>query len=1599
MIEVLPPSKGSSIKTIVIEDDSLDENSLQSVTELTSNHQVSEKYEKNATSLSQRPDIHSNDLLEKVKNEGEFDFIQKFGFEIINGRISQNLNQREICSLLDTLVQESSKDDLIHIKQNIQNILSNTQFLVDNFIYSNPNEKKSQFVTRSNSITSFIRSLLSNRELHLPALIGLFSFLSTTSFPFDSSFPAEIINQTAYHIIETLRFSTFSIENPCGSRKSSPNKSDGNLNESNHKSNDEINNDLNSKNKTDEFVDESLLYLDMVEAASDDLKPFLLQSMHTIVEITTDSVDRLINLMISSPSLSRDILTSFESFNLNKIDLSRVRKCVLDNVLSAARFCDLPSLIRFLLDTIDSTNSFETLQSLRDSIIISDFNNHDLNHQNGDHDKTMNEIKTKKNNIETNDNHYIISQLRSALQFNQIFSESYITFLLELSQSFDSKRKENLIKSRKNQQHLQIINNNLVVLDIWAIFCLYSTVKYRKAAFRILSLIEPKISNEILVKSFECQEISHGLINHSILDLGQECFSDNDTNISQLGINIISKLFDSSSDPVFLQDIVSVPLTQLVIGSYKNKLKSLTLLETFLSIDSYKLSQFEGLFEGSLLQLANTCSDIFNVDIEDYTRNNFNYFSNFDFFNYSNFTSKKDKNYKNIINLSKLSKNKEYLKNCFQMNEEQFLFIDIYRRLIRIFLQNIIYSLNSHENSILDMDFGASLFIMIQKFITSQKLGNKILGVISEATIFNLYSEFDHINIDSFAQRFYLTHSMLEDDPKCLNLFYSELLNYKRCYNLKNCESDISANDNVEFSKLFLRSRVMNEFLLDFLEQEMKVFILPIRHQSSNIMFSLHKTDYFVDFTKLFINETILDRSQNTNYSQSFVTSKIGTGNNQISSISKTRRINYKRYIPLVFSQSGIHLYFNVKNQLIQQIKDDSNGDQLSKERLYSQKRKEDIENDLTQTEIVSLQSSESDKLSSSIQKENFEESPFTDFSNQIFDMPLHLSQFFNTKLTHSFHNSPSKKGKKIMIKEERNENENKEEEKLKNINHSGHLLSDLENIIILFCARAWLQNLSCIFSHSEPDKSLQRISHQILIEDSIIQLLSRYKQAQKNTITSIQGIFSKTPNPKVLSHPDPSYAYFKNVENSYLLFCPKRLASVLVRAFQSQNLCELRERILLRLVNNFLKHFSIDEEQLFCLIYSHQKDENHINKNSDINVIEFLSKNFLLSLIPNPQSEIQLALLHEIIETINSYYLRLISLEKNFLINSFHLHNEQKTETSDEVDHIENIFIYFENQYKEHFKEKITQNKANRLEVDISVSYVMLLKSIFKLRIQLQQNPSDNGFIIQNDRMSAAIRNITVDLLQLHTPSPVLSLKDVKKVISAYFTHKPPCADAELLLELAEQHLSPQTSTSVLPLILKHCFDAAANLFERQSERLFGYSLNTKKIGSFHKERVKLEHSPVSDTAATLCIGELIKAAKFTYRLLAVVLLINEEISPKICSILSQCVRIFESCSSHHFAVLKDVKEVNPQQLRRFLEVMWKIHSSLQSLVDSARIHSSKGTNSILPKVSLLLAKWSYGAKSLSKIEPQKTQGKVSENDINSIQLPLNHLLNDDFL
>ena len=309
------------------------------------------------------------------------------------------------------------------------------------------------------------------------------------------------------------------------------------------------------------------IVLDTISSVNESIQPILISSLPAIIEHIPSAVSKMIDMMIEKPKMIQDTLTALEGFQLTPEETKTVRAKVLNDILGSASTNDLNRVVMFLIRTTDDKNASETVEAFRESLVV---------------------VDNREGDFSTNDiNKFLIIQLKSGLQVCSSFTDAYY---------------KTLCKSL-----------NLVTLDYWIIYCMFSIPSQKKNAQKLINtLSDTQMNSEGVKKSIVGHIGALETILNNLTDLISWCLDSNSENISDIGASLASTLFEEVSEISTQQNIIGSLLIHIGIGNESNKYKAAKILS---SLNEKKLSVHLPLISGIMSIYDSIPLNVFQIII------------------------------------------------------------------------------------------------------------------------------------------------------------------------------------------------------------------------------------------------------------------------------------------------------------------------------------------------------------------------------------------------------------------------------------------------------------------------------------------------------------------------------------------------------------------------------------------------------------------------------------------------------------------------------------------------------------------------------------------------------------------------------------------------------------------------------------------------------------------------------------------------------------------------------------------------------------------------------------------------------------------------
>ncbi|EAY14707.1 hypothetical protein TVAG_038130 [Trichomonas vaginalis G3] len=430
-----------------------------------------------------------------------------------NGQLQFSIPPSQIISKIQKFVEKTSEEELQTIIHMICDELTQPETL------------KNWLTPPNSSNQSFISILLENKKFQTSIVETLCQYLSLTDTETSMDVPREITKL----ILQSLKF--------------------------------------HSRIYEPEKVASALF--DAINNAKDVLQPLIIGSLHEILDSSSFVVNDLLDLMTRTPALTKDILGSFEGFELSQEDKNKIREKVMKDTLSAVGPSDLNVVIQFLMDTTDKSNSQQTVESFRENIVVSN----DENNETDDSDV------------------FLILILKNSLRVNTDFASAYI-------------------KVMHDQMELEAI-------DMWALYCLFDIANRRNDAITtITKLIHGNSINEDSInRSIKGHGKAVQSIARSLTDLISYLLENNSGELQETGNFLAMALFGESQHLGIQQDIIASILQQIGIGNDPNKKNAIKLLQKMSEEYPEKMKFHSHILEALLFSYQSMPLDIFKIGV------------------------------------------------------------------------------------------------------------------------------------------------------------------------------------------------------------------------------------------------------------------------------------------------------------------------------------------------------------------------------------------------------------------------------------------------------------------------------------------------------------------------------------------------------------------------------------------------------------------------------------------------------------------------------------------------------------------------------------------------------------------------------------------------------------------------------------------------------------------------------------------------------------------------------------------------------------------------------------------------------------------------
>ena len=263
---------------------------------------------------------------------------------------------------------------------------------------------------------------------------------------------------------------------------------------------------------------------DAIGSAKDTLQPLLLASLNEIIDCSSTVVHSLLDMMVRTPALTKDILGAFEGFQLTDEEKKEIREKVLSDTLQAVTPSHLNVVIQFLMDTTDKTNAKETVDTFRENMVIS----------------------TDPDSTDDSDV-FLILILKNSLKVNTEFATQYMKAIID--------------------------ELELKITDVWVLFCMFDITSRRNETKQaITKMIHSNSLNEsILTTAIHGHEKALQNVMRPITDLLSWMLESTIPEVLQIGDVLAVELFKEIEHPGVQQDIIASLLQQVGIGDDANK--------------------------------------------------------------------------------------------------------------------------------------------------------------------------------------------------------------------------------------------------------------------------------------------------------------------------------------------------------------------------------------------------------------------------------------------------------------------------------------------------------------------------------------------------------------------------------------------------------------------------------------------------------------------------------------------------------------------------------------------------------------------------------------------------------------------------------------------------------------------------------------------------------------------------------------------------------------------------------------------------------------------------------------------------------------------
>lgn len=338
----------------------------------------------------------------------------------------------------------------------------------------------------------------------------------------------------------------------------------------------------------DHIVDSSKLVQKLVEIlpiCDSKLQKEIITSIPEILEDTSHEniVVHLLNLMSEDSQFTLPVIDTLTNLNLSPSVQDQVRGSIM-KTLTSASLDQLPLIIKFILQSVTSSNLPKIIHELREYVVIETFS---LAMDSQSALSLDPSIPSTNNNNQPRDIaslSLLLDALKSAFRFNKEIATAFI----------------------KEIQSIEVAEEHKL-LDFFILLILYSLNTHKKTAE---SILRKKIQNNLIGENL----IKSALVNHSvalkeyvtcIISLAEAFLRSNDSSLMHSASDLYSLTFKLCKDNVHKQDIIGSLVTHVGSGTSIEIDAALSILESLVEEDALSLVPYSVFIKGIIDYIFN----------------------------------------------------------------------------------------------------------------------------------------------------------------------------------------------------------------------------------------------------------------------------------------------------------------------------------------------------------------------------------------------------------------------------------------------------------------------------------------------------------------------------------------------------------------------------------------------------------------------------------------------------------------------------------------------------------------------------------------------------------------------------------------------------------------------------------------------------------------------------------------------------------------------------------------------------------------------------------------------------------------------------------